>query len=210
MAKRERGDPVTLDSFLDILTCMEGVLMLIIISTGIDAAQTKVLVPTPMEHKTTKRPVIIECRNDEMFQIPLEDLRRMASEELKSIAQKASGDSIETLRLMGQSEVKSEGYRVELSYALLGQLAIVADPSAKGYRMKDVKMETANDWFGRIMTSINKEEELLLFLVRDDSYVTFKRARALAWLQKIEVAYELLDVNDPIKFGLGGSAPLAQ
>ena len=50
----------------------------------------------------------------------------------------------------------------------------------------------------------------LAFLVRDDSYTVFKRARALAWNQKAEVSYELLDTQAPIKFGLGGSRSLAQ
>ena len=39
MAK-SKGPSINLDSFLDILTCLQGVLILVIISTGIDAAQT--------------------------------------------------------------------------------------------------------------------------------------------------------------------------
>jgi hypothetical protein len=209
MSKRSRGDPVTLDSFLDILTCMEGVLMLIIISTGIDAAQTKVLVPTPMEYKSSKRPVLIECRSDELFEVPLDDLRRLASEELKRIAQQAKGDSAETLRMMGESKVETDSHRVDLTYALLGQLALVSVPG-KGYRLDSIAAETTAGWFGRLMAGINPEEEMLLFLVRDDSFNVFKRARSLAWVNKIECSYEILDLDEPIKFGLGGAVPLAQ
>jgi hypothetical protein len=46
---------INLDSFLDILTCLQGVLILVIISTGIDAAQTKVLIPTPIERRSAPK-----------------------------------------------------------------------------------------------------------------------------------------------------------
>jgi hypothetical protein len=52
--KKDHGNAVNLDSFLDILTCLQGVLMLVIISTGIDAAQTKVLMPTPIERQSNE------------------------------------------------------------------------------------------------------------------------------------------------------------
>ena len=62
MGKKKRGQAVVLDSFLDLMTCMLGVLMLIILLTGVDAAQIKVLIPTPIAHSTDKKPVFVECR----------------------------------------------------------------------------------------------------------------------------------------------------
>lgn len=60
--KKKTGDAVNLDSFLDILSCLVGVLILIIILTSIDASQTKILIPTPMAQKTDKKMLFIECR----------------------------------------------------------------------------------------------------------------------------------------------------
>jgi hypothetical protein len=51
---------------------------------------------------------------------------------------------------------------------------------------------------------------MLAFLVRDDSFEVFACARILAQTEQIDVSYELLGVDDPIKFGLGGSVPMAQ
>jgi hypothetical protein len=51
---------------------------------------------------------------------------------------------------------------------------------------------------------------MLSFLVRDDSYGVFKRARHLAWKWEVEVSYDLLDLQDIVKFGLGGAVPMAQ
>lgn len=60
------------------------------------------------------------------------------------------------------------------------------------------------------MYTLNPDEEMIVFLVRDDSFQVFKFARALAWIQKVEVGYELLDLDEPIKFGLMGSPVSAQ
>ena len=210
MGKRDRGSSVNLDSFLDIMTCMLGVLMLIILLTGIDASQIKVLIPTPMEHATDKKPVFIECRNNEMFRVNVGELQKLAQETLKTFSESAKGDSAQMLRGLTEAKVETEEFRVDLTYSLLGQFAIYPVPEAKGYALVDATKERETDWYGRILTGLNREQEMLTFLVRDDSYEVFKRARSLAWNQKIEVSYELLDTAAPIKFGLGGSRSLAQ
>ena len=210
MGKRQRGTSVNLDSFLDIMTCVLGVIMMMILLTGIDAAQIKVLIPTPMEHATDKKPIFIECRNNEMFRVNVIELQKLAQDTLKGISEAAKGDSAQMLRGLTEAKVETEEYRVDLTYSLLGQFAIYPVQEAKGYGLADISKERETDWFGRILTGLNREQEMLTFLVRDDSYEVFKRARSLAWSQKVEVSYELLDIAAPIKFGLGGSRSLAQ
>lgn len=210
MGKRKRAQAVVLDSFLDLMTCMLGVLMLIILLTGVDAAQIKVLIPTPIAHSTDKKPVFVECREEQLFAVPLAELRQLAQAELNKISKEAKGDTAQMLKQLANASAKTEFYQVDLTYALLGQFAIIPVPDAKGYLLQDVAKERATDWYGRILTGLNSEKEMLSFLVRDDSYDVFKRARGLAWARKIEVSYELLDSQAPIKFGLGGSRALAQ
>lgn len=192
------------------MTCELGLLMLIILLTGIDASQVRVLIPTPMEHVSNRRPIFIECRNNELFQVPVTELRKLADDRLKALAEEAKGDSAVMLQKLASAAAETDTYKVDLTYALLGQFAILPIRTAKGYRLVDVTKEKATDWFGRILTGMDDEKDMLTFLVRDDSYEVFKRARALAWHQKAEVSYELLDVEAPIKFGLGGSRSLAQ
>lgn len=210
MAKRDRGYMLQLDSLTDISTCMLGCLMMIILLTGIDAMNVKMLIPTPMEHVSDRKPIFIECRNNELFRVPVAELRKLADDQLKAIADEAKGDSALMLQKLAASAAQTDAYKVDLTYALLGQFAIVPVATAKGYALVDATKEKPTDWFGKILTSMNLEKEMLTFLVRDNSYDVFKRARALAWYQKAEVSYELLDVQAPIKFGLGGSRSLAQ
>ena len=208
--RKKRAASVVLDSFLDIMTCILGVMMLIILMTGVDAAQIKVLIPTPLQHPTSMKPIFVECRNEELFLVPVAELREVAREELRRITQAASGDQMKLLQLLSEARAETDAYSVDLIYAPVGQFAIVPKPDVRGYRLENMAAERATDWFGRILTGMNPEEEMLSFLVRDDSYNVFKRARGLAWAQKVEVSYELMDVEDPIKFGLGGSRPMAQ
>ncbi len=210
MAKKVRGAPIVLDSFLDIMTCMLGVLMLIILLTSIDASQIKILIPTPFAHASAKKPIYLECRNGGLFAVPLAELRDKAEAEVKRIAAEARGDPAAMLNMLSEARLQGENYAVDLTYALVGQFALVPVAGAKGYVIQSAAQETAATWFGRILTAMDREKEMLTFLVRDDSFDVFKRARGLAWAHKIEVSYELLDQSEPIKFGLGGSRSLAQ
>lgn len=210
MAKRTRGAAIVLDSFLDIMTCMLGVLMLIILLTSIDASQIKILIPTPFAHATEKKPIYLECRNGSLFLVPLVELREKAEAELKRIVDEAQGDSLQMLAALSDARVRDEGYEVDLRYALVGQVALTPLPDAKGYVIQSAAQETASTWFGRILTGLDKQKEMLAFFVRDDSFDVFKRARALAWAHKVEVSYELLSASDPIRLGLGMGRPWAQ
>lgn len=195
---------------MNVIACALGLLLLVILLVSVHASRLQVLVPTPMEHLAEKTPVFIECRNNELFKVPLAELRRLASDKLKAVAKESAGGSDGILRQLPQMSVQTDTYRVDLTYALLGQFAIVPLPMAKGYILDDASKETATDWFGRILTGIDRNKEMLAFLVRDDSFEVFARARMLAQSEQIDVSYELLAVDDPIKFGMGGSVPMAQ
>ena len=213
MGRRKKGDgaSINLDSFLDIMTCLVGILVLIIILTGVDASQIKVLIPTPMQNADLDaKPIFIEARNGELFRVPLEDLREMSNNALKDIAQKAKGSQVNMLNMINEAKVQNDIYSVDLTYALMGQIAIRPVQTSKGYKLDDYEAETATDWFRSILDGMDAEQEMITFLVRDDSFQVFKYARALAWLQRIQVSYELLAVDEPIKFGLLGTRSLAQ
>ena len=70
------GPDIDLSSFTDLMTCILGVLVLIILLTGIDASQISVLVATPKEITgDDKSPVFFECRNQQLFYISTDDLK---------------------------------------------------------------------------------------------------------------------------------------
>ena len=86
-----KGPTMDLSSFTDILTCVLGILILIILLTGIDAASIKVLVPTPKEAVgDDKRPVFFECRNNSLFYIDYDEIKNTVdakTEEIRALVQ---------------------------------------------------------------------------------------------------------------------------
>lgn len=218
MAKRKSSDndsSISMDSFLDILTCLVGVLVLIIILTSIDASQTKVLIPTPMSQKTDKKLLFVECRNEQLFRIPLEDMQNQIEQEFVRLDSTLSGDPNEMKEALKNLSFQTDDYVIDSSYALVGQIAITPLPDRQGDDLSGVNMQAIEGvvipgWYGEMLNEAEPESDIITFLVRDDSFRVFKKARALAWVKKIQVAYELLSVNDPIIFGLGGDIALAQ
>lgn len=210
MPKKDRGMSVNLDSFLDLMTCMLGVLVLMILLTGIDASQIKILVPTPIEYETDRRTIFIECRSNELFLISVDEINKLANDTLKELADKTKGDERAFVNAISSTVIKSGAYEIDLSFALIGQYALRPLPDVRGYAIKDAQAESPKTWYGQLLLGINRDEEMITFLVRDDSFSVFKKARALAWVKNIPAACEILDMNDPLKFGLGGRRALAQ
>lgn len=217
MAKRKKSEEasISMDSFLDILTCLVGVLMLIIIMTSIDASQTKVLIPTPMSQKSDKKLLFVECRNDQLFPIPLEDMQTQIEQEFNKLDKSLSGNPDEMKEALKNLAFETDDYIIDSSYALVGQIAVTPKLTSEGDDLSGVNMQTVEGivvpgWYGKMLDDADPNSDIITFLVRDDSFKVFKKARALAWVKKIQVAYELLSVNDPIIFGLGGEIALAQ
>ncbi|MDD2235859.1 MAG: hypothetical protein PHP44_04440 [Kiritimatiellae bacterium] len=100
-----------------------------------------------------------------------------------------------------------------------GQVGLVGDevdlaehsPSEWGAllrRKKDqnaeLSSETSMSWYILLLTGLDKETDIVSFLVRDDSFAVFKKAQALAWCALAQVDYELLEADDPITFDSNG------
>jgi hypothetical protein len=202
MGKKNRDAGVSLDSFLDILTCLQGVLMLIIITTGIDAAQTKVMVATPIELAGDERPIYIECRNNQLFRVPVAEARQAVDRKQIEImkTRRDSGNVVDVMEAIGQADIDLGDYVVDFTRYLSGQIALIPKPDTVGYTFSLAEAENENTWFGRIVSEMDIENERINFLVRDDSFNVFKLARVVAWTKKVKVTYSLLGRNDPLIF----------
>jgi len=194
-----------LSSFTDLMTCILGVLVLIILLTGIDASQITVLVATPKEMTSDdKSPVFFECRKDQLFQISVEELKKACDTKTEELKERVSGDEAEFLKAAAQTTIEMDGHRLDYTYALMGKYVLLPIPEAEGYPLKNQKEETADKWYGSRLAKINPATQFICFLVRPDSYRVFQRARNMAWVRNINVACELQDEKNPIMIGPGG------
>jgi hypothetical protein len=110
-------------------------------------------------------------------------------------------------------DVRTENFKVDMNYAMMNNLVITPTGASQGFDIgeKTSAFGTA-DWFNDLLDGLNKETHMVVFIVRsaDESYRAFKKARAIAWLQSADVAYEVIDNREPLKFGFGGITPSPQ
>ena len=199
------GPSMDLSSFTDIMTCILGVLVLIILLTGIDASQITVLVATPKEMTADdKSPVFFECRKNELFQISIDELKKACDAKTEELRDKTKGDETEFLKQAAQTMLEVEGQKVDYTYALMGKYVLLPIPEAEGYAFTRQAEETPDKWYGSRLAAIDPNTQFICFLVRPDSYRIFQRARNLAWIKNINVACELQDEKNPIMIGPGG------
>jgi hypothetical protein len=64
--------------------------------------------------------------------------------------------------------------------------------------------------FQAILSQLSKTNQYVAFLVRDDSFSVFRKARQIADEAGFETGWELLGIDEPIKFGEGGTAIATQ
>lgn len=209
MAKKESGPSISLDSFLDVLTCLEGVLMLVIITTGIDAAQIKVLIPTPMERTSDKEVVYVECRGDLLYPIDVRGLMKSAQTRMSEIAKETKGDQVKALQALSDParKVTNEYHEVDMAYGLVGQIALRPNlnSTAPGYALNNQDTLTASNFFANTLKGMDKNKESIKLIVRDDSFNVFKNAQRLAHLAKVEMSVEVFDTREPVRFSKMGN-----
>ena len=194
-----------LSSFTDIMTCILGVLVLIILLTGIDASQITVLVATPKEMTSDdKSPVFFECRHNQLFQISVEELKKACDAKTEELKEQVKGDETEFLKQAAKTMLELDGQKLDYTYALMGKYVLMPIPDAEGYPLTSQSAETPDKWYGSRLAKVDPKTQFICFLVRPDSYKVFQKARNLAWIKDINVACELQDEKNPIMIGPGG------
>lgn len=205
------GPDIDLSSFTDIMTCILGVLVLIILLTGIDASQISVLVATPKEITgDDKSPVFFECRNQQLFYISTDDLKDAVDAKTEEIRVAVAGDPKEFLKQAAQTMLEVNGQKVDYTMALVGKYELIPIPDAEGYSFDKTVVADEENWYASKLATIDPHTQFICFFVRPDSFRTFQRARTLAWLKNINVACELQDERNHIILGPGGSQIFSQ
>ena len=209
----DTGD--NLESFNDILTCLAGVLVLIVILVVLDSKQAKILIPTPITQAAENiSPVWIEVNErGELHAVPVQELYDWADAAI-SAAQKEHGDL--ALAKLAAVPATNGAYVVNLYQTAVGSgmLEIQAIRDLEGHGIaqeigRDPKsgiMIDYDDWFERFLETVDAERSYVAFIVRstDEAFRAFKVARARAWLDGVNVAYTLVGNREALQFAERG------
>ncbi|MBL9022048.1 MAG: hypothetical protein JNL21_07590 [Myxococcales bacterium] len=202
---REEGLELSLDSFLNVMKIVIGVLILIVLVTvlgggemGVPSGAAALGAPKP-----TATRVIFECKDGKIYALDEEGIaRRVEGTVRKELTGQLTPDAV-SLFLFNR-DVGDERHRVHVEMRPGGLAwAYVLRADAPGGESKEA-LGAPGSSFARALDRMG-EDSFAYFVVHDDSFETFKAARALAVSKGIAVGWDPLEGDEPVRFSVGGS-----
>jgi hypothetical protein len=206
MARPKKSDPeLLLVSFCDILTISISALFMATIVTVFEATKIPELSMTPRTAATDKQAVFFECRSNEVFEVDLGRLQEQVEQALKTVDPGVRrGDMSQMIKVIQGRQITNRYYKVNATYLLTGMVALEPRPDVPGETLEQISQ--VNGKFLSVLQDLNPQKQYVAFLVRDDSFIAFRKAREIADKRGFDVGWELLGANEPIKFGASGSS----
>jgi hypothetical protein len=203
MPKIRRGDPeLLLVSFCDIVTITTAAMFLAMIIVIDQSSRVPTVRPMPMLRSTTNSAVYFECRAGHVFPIFRDKLAEAFKSEGRKVAAanlRQAGGDIQAVGEIMKLDIGDEYYRLDSHYLMLGIMALVPREGVLGTSVEELLESPSND-FRKIVNAMDKDAQYCAFLVRDDSFEVFRRARELVSTKNFTAGWELLDHGEPITF----------
>jgi hypothetical protein len=196
-------------SFCDIVTITTAALFFCLLVTVQEAVKIPVFRPTPRAKITSKQGIMFECRTNELFFVDTAGLQDQVEKLMSNLNPGVrSGDIESFLKALQGQEVGNAYYKVDPRYLLVGKMGLEARPGVAGETMTE--LDDPNSKFQAIVSQLDKSKQYIAFLVRDDSFNIFRKASQIADTAGFDTGWELLGIDEPIKFGEGGTAIATQ
>nr|VFJ88014.1 MAG: hypothetical protein BECKH772A_GA0070896_1000622 [Candidatus Kentron sp. H]VFJ89985.1 MAG: hypothetical protein BECKH772B_GA0070898_1000722 [Candidatus Kentron sp. H]VFJ96367.1 MAG: hypothetical protein BECKH772C_GA0070978_1000622 [Candidatus Kentron sp. H] len=215
MKRRRRESQFSSDSFLDIVSNVVGVLVLITIVVVINAQGIQISLGTPALQDPPRgaERFIFECQNSRV--VPLD--AQAAHEELIALTKEKSpvtaiaialgkADSDDIASFLEENDIGGKYYRMTMEDGLLGDSVTV-------FTLRDASLgedERALAREGSVFLTKLKEkgfdpkERWLYFIVRPDSFQVFRAARKIAREQGFSVGWNPIGNDAKLQFASGG------
>jgi len=221
---RKSMRPITnLDSFLDVMTNLVGVLMFISLFVSLVAVEAGTVIRTPLVSASDKIPRFFEIREDKVTYIDYEAIDHQMEKFLNSLPnceqpKKAnsfddslSDDYVKELDLFEKCLMKNseilKTFRARTNYyqvSLVDLDALLYKPLENVEGESLAELERSYSEFNQHLSELNPETDYLAFVVRPDSFETFRRVREIARRAGFDVGWEPSSSDTPIIFGSAG------
>lgn len=216
-----------LDSFLDIMTNTVGCLMFISVFISLFIAKGNSVVQTPLAAETKKTPRFFEVNgsritylDDDKVGVEIEKLignlpacnPPSYSEDFDISSSedyvRRMGDYRACVRNRGlrltNFSMQTEFYNVKMVNPATFSMVYEPIPTKKGENKDQLRLEKSS--FNATLAKLNPSQDYLAFIVRPDSFSTFRVAREQAWQKGFQTGWEPHKTELPIVFGSGGRA----
>lgn len=203
--KKKENPELLIVSFCDIVTITTAAMFFAMLITVQEAVKIPVYRPTPRVFSTKKLPVFFEVRGNEVFYVDKDGLDTKVTELMAQLNPGVRGGDIAgfSKALQGR-EIGNAYYTVNPKYLLVGVMALDARPGVKGEGIE--ALEKPNGMFQSTLNSkLDKNNQYVVFLVREDSFTAFRKARLVTDNLNFDSGFEMLGELEPVKFGQGGN-----
>jgi len=206
MSKRRGSEEVlfSLDSFLDIVTNVVGVLVLVAIVSVLSAGN--ISVPSGATAMTAPRPtaerLLFECSGDEVFFVDEEGNGRRVLDAVR----RASDNTISRDDLVALLEVRDVGdatHRVRADPLARG-LAWVYTLRSDAHGERAADLDRADSAFRKQLAGLERGG-FVYFVVHDDSFEIFRKARDIARARGISIGWHPVEGQGPVRLSAVGS-----
>jgi hypothetical protein len=202
---RDEEAPFSLDSFLDIVTNVVGVLVLVAMVTVLSAGN--ISVPSGATAMRAPRPsaerLLFECAGEEVYFVDEEANGQRVLDEVKWVTQRPiSRDALVTL--LDTTDVGDATHRVRVEGDGSRGIAWVYTlrPSARGERAAD--LDRAESRFRKRLDAL-EHGGFAYFVVHDDSFEIFQKARDIARAHGVSVGWHPVEGRAPVRLSALGS-----
>jgi hypothetical protein len=206
MSRRREPDEAALpvDSFLDIVTNVVGVLVLVamvtVLSTGnitVPSGATAMVAPNPSAAR-----VLFECAGDEVLLLDEAGNAERVLDEVRRAGEAAiSRDGL--VALLDENDVGDETHRVRAERLSRGVAWVYSlRDGARGERIDELDREGSR--FQQELAGLERGG-FAYFIVHDDSFEAFRRAREIARARGIAVGWHPVEGRGPVRLSALGS-----
>ena len=165
--------------------------------------------PHPIGAPIQRRPQFIECRNNQLFVIPVREAARQVRQALAAIAQSVQGDTQLFVEKLAATKLEAGAYSVSLKNALGAEFVLEPKPSASGCQIWP-ENDNAADCLLTMIERIDPNLERVVFLVRGKPTPELEQALEWTKTQGVEAELQTLEPSEPLKFGLRGDLKSAK
>lgn len=212
-----------LDSFLDILTNTVGTLMFIGLFVSLLTVQAGSIIRTPLKTNTKKIGHFFEIKNNQLFYINDPQVDEQINKLFAELPKCYKPNVPENLdpylynyylqeitkynQCMNIRYEKIQSFNIntgyyQVSFANADSLKYEPIPNVNGENKEELRAD--NSKFKTILNNLDSSNNYVAFLVRPDSFPTFRAAREQAWKNGFDVGWEPIPQTSPLVFGSGG------
>ena len=187
---RSRGEAMNLDPFLDVMTNVVGVLVLIAIIVAVQSRNLDVALGLPILHDPPSgaRRHVVHCADNKVSFLDLTGLRSAAWEVLEAESSARGGRPFQSRRevqaIFDQHDVGTVTHRVIYADAATNDCVI-----RPGMGESSVALHLEDSEFRARLATLDPGSDWLFFLVEESSFGVFRSARQLARERGVEVGW---------------------